>query len=375
MGKEQLKPPYFARLLNVFNHVFHFLIFLVGFSLGIPASLIYLNSFSFNSQAALLSPLLPPPPSPSPLPLLRGIESSHLMHNMDDDELFWRASMVPRVPKCPYKRLPKVAFMFLTRGPLPLGPLWEKFFKGNEGLYSIYIHTDPSFNMSIHEDTVFYMRRIRSKIVEWGKPNMGDAERRLLANALLDFCNERFVLLSETCIPLFNFTTIYNYLINTKESFIETSDDPSKVGRGRYNMKMLPAISLSDWRKGSQWFEVNRKHAIEIVSDNKYYELFQRHCIEYNCMDEHYIPTLANVLFTTENSNRTITWMDWSTHGKHPVEFREKSISIEFINHIRYWKNCTYNGENTTICFLFARKFMPDTLQPLLQLRSPLLGL
>ncbi|KAK6925275.1 Glycosyl transferase, family 14 [Dillenia turbinata] len=365
MGKEQLKPPYFARLLNghILNHVFHSLLFLVGLSLGIIFSLLYLNAFSFNSQASILSPLLPPSPS-------------HLMHNMDDDELFWRASMVPRVVKCPYKRLPKVAFMFLTRGPLPLGPLWEKFFKGNEGLYSIYVHMHPSFNLTIHEDSVFYMRRIRSKIVEWGKPNMVDAEKRLLSNALLDFCNERFVLLSESCIPLFNFTTIYNYLINSKESFIESYDDPSKVGRGRYNKQMLPAISLSDWRKGSQWIEVNRKLAIEIISDKKYYELFQKQYIEINCMDEHYIPTLANMLFTTQNSNRTITWVDWSHRGKHrPAEFEGASISIEFINHIRYGKNCTYNGENTTICFLFARKFMPDTLQPLLQLRPPLLEL
>jgi len=48
--------------------------------------------------------------------------------------------------------------------------------------------------------------------VEWGNVNMMEAERRLLSNALLDISNQRFVLISESCIPLFNFSTIYSYL-------------------------------------------------------------------------------------------------------------------------------------------------------------------
>jgi len=36
---------------------------------------------------------------------------------------------------------------------------------------------------------------------------MCDAERRLLANALLDISNEWFVLVSESCIPIFDFNT------------------------------------------------------------------------------------------------------------------------------------------------------------------------
>ena len=106
---------------------------------------------------------------------------------------------------------------------------------------------------------------------------MIDAERRLLANALLDFSNERFILLSETCIPLFNFTTIYSYLINTNKSFTSSYDNPRKMGRNRYNPKMFPAVNLTDWRKGTQWFEVNRNLAIKIVSDTKFYAIFSEH--------------------------------------------------------------------------------------------------
>ncbi|KAK6925274.1 Glycosyl transferase, family 14 [Dillenia turbinata] len=366
-NKQQRWSPLLARLFQFHlqtSHVISFLTFLVGFSLGITAAL-YADFLGFNFQATLVSPSRTKPsvqqlPPPSEMVLEQPLSKKQpLMHNMEDEELFWWASMVPQI----------------KRGPLPLAPLWEKFFKGHEEFYSIYVHAHPSENETMSEDSVFHGRRIPSKIVEWGKPSMVDAERRLLANALLDFSNERFVLLSETCIPLYNFTAIYNYLINSRESYIETTDKQSKDGRGRYNMKLLPAITQSDWRKGSQWFEVNRKLSIEIVSDNRYSDLFRKHCVAYNCMDEHYIPTLANILFIKQNSNRTITWVDWSGHGKHPAAFRGSSISIEFINRVRYWENCTFNGGNTNMCFLFARKFMPDTLQPLLQLISPLFGL
>lgn len=87
------------------------------------------------------------------------------MHNMSDEELFWRASMVPKIKEIPYGHIPKVAFMFLTPGPLPLAPLWERFFKGrDEGLYSVYVHPHPSFNESVLESSVFYGRKIPSQV-------------------------------------------------------------------------------------------------------------------------------------------------------------------------------------------------------------------
>ncbi|GJZ86582.1 core-2/I-branching beta-1,6-N-acetylglucosaminyltransferase family protein, partial [Tanacetum coccineum] len=105
--------------------------------------------------------------------------------------------------------------------------------------------------------------------VRWGTVTLVDAERRLLGNALLDFSNERFVLLSESCIPIYNFPIIYNYLIRSTQSFLDSYDDPSRYGRGRYSRHMKPDIMLRDWRKGSQWFEIQRTLAIKIVSDTR----------------------------------------------------------------------------------------------------------
>ncbi|KAB1211220.1 hypothetical protein CJ030_MR6G021590 [Morella rubra] len=329
----------------------------------------------------------PPPPilsSPSILVALSNETANHtivslkeqgsLAHNMSDEELFLRASTVSSEELLRRNIVPKVAFMFLTKGPLPLAPLWEKFFQGHEGFYSIYVHIDPSFNESVPEDSVFCGRRIPSQPVYWGTATMIDAERRLLANALLDSSNQRFVLLSESCIPLFNFTTIYSYLMESNLSFVGSFDDPRRAGRGRYNPKMWPIINITDWRKGSQWFEVHRDLAIHIVSDSKYYSVFKEYCGPPCYMDEHYIPTLVNILYPKWNSNRTITWVDWSRGGSHPRRFGWIDITDWFLNHTRFESTCDYNGNTTSTCFMFARKFLPNTLKPFLRVAYSLLG-
>ncbi|KAL3512232.1 hypothetical protein ACH5RR_024949 [Cinchona calisaya] len=399
MREEQLQRQLMAKLfvarLVQLNYGVNVLYFVIGLSFGVTAG-VYLQRYFFIQENLSASHFLsfqpamrielaseqpelsPPPPSSSgawiPLPAIGSFaqeESRLLMHKMSDNELFWRASMVPMV-ESGLEYVPKIAFMFLTKGPIPLAPLWERFFEGHSGSYSVYIHSDPSYIAEEPEDSVFHRRRIPSKPVQWGKPSMVDAERRLLANALLDFTNERFVLLSETCIPLFNFTTIYNYLINSNQSFIASADDPRKSGRGRYNKAMLPTISMSQWRKGSQWFEVNRKVAITIVSDTKYYPVFAEHCNPPCYNDEHYIPTLVNILLPEENSNRSVTWVDWSREGPHPGRFDWRNINVEFLNQVRFGTNCTYNGQNSSLCFMFARKFVPNSLKLLLEISTTL---
>lgn len=156
------------------NLVSYFLFFGSGLAIGLTIS------FSFDIQLKqFFLPAAPQPPSPPP-PLilvanetrkvnrigLKGyLKPPNVRHDMKDEELLWRASMVPRVAEFPFRRVPKVAFLFLTRGPLPLAPFWELFFKSHEGLYSIYVHSHPSFNATLlPQSSVFHGRRIPSKV-------------------------------------------------------------------------------------------------------------------------------------------------------------------------------------------------------------------
>lgn len=209
--------------------------------------------------------------------------------------------------------------------------------------------------------------------VDWANANMVEAERRLLANALLDINNERFILLSESCIPLFNFTTVYSFLIDSTQTHVDSYDLP--IGRVRYDRRMYPHIRMHHWRKGSQWFELDRAMALEVVSDTFYWPLFKAYS---RCPDEHYIPTLLNVRpsLGLRNSNRTLTWTDWGKRRAHPRLFGESEVNMEFLEWLRTKSGgdneyCEQNGESKMrFCFLFARKFSSSALDKLLQFAS-----
>lgn len=356
--RESTKPQTAKRDWKLAKRFFLFVLLVAGIILGVV--------FALNVSRYLTPSTLCRQPYMAPRPRERQwwklqdwLVAPSIHHNMSDAELLWLASMVPKRKGMPIKRVPKVAFMFLTKGPLPLAPLWEKFFKGNEELYSIYVHALPGFRLEVPSSSVFYGRQIPSKETLWGDITMCDAERRLLANALLDFANERFLLLSESCVPLYAFPVVYNNLIFSQTSFVGAFDDHGPYGRGRYNKNMEPVVTIEQWRKGSQWFEMSRKLAVHVVSDTLYYMKFKEFCKPACYVDEHYLPTMLSIEFGSQIANRSITWVDWSRGGSHPATFGKGDITQEFMRRIQEQGNCTYNGHIGAICFLFARKFSP----------------
>ncbi|XP_024388351.1 glycosyltransferase BC10 [Physcomitrium patens] len=361
-GKAPVKEIWPSMLFKVFGLV---LALGTGVLVGVVASLHLLGVFSTGMLSSRVDGA-----GASPQQLHLHLLDTHatlgLNHGMTDSELLWRASMVPARAGLPIKRTPKVAFMFLTVGPLPLAPLWELFFKGHKVFYNIYVHSLPGYEPKEYPSSVFFGRHVSSQEVKWGDISMNDAERRLLANALLDFDNERFVLLSESCAPIWNFTFTYNYLMNSNQSFVGVFDDPGPFGRGRYNPRMAPEVAVEQWRKGAQWFEVSRELAIYIVSDVKYYQKFRQFCQDTCYVDEHYIPTMMYIEFKDKIAGRSVTAVDWSKGGSHPGIFG-KNLAQEFLHRIRSDQSCTYNGSPGHVCYLFARKFRPDSLQPLLR--------
>ncbi|CAH8357635.1 unnamed protein product [Eruca vesicaria subsp. sativa] len=135
--------------------------------------------------------------------------------------------------------------------------------------------------------------------VAWGEMSMCEAERRLLANALLDISNEWFVLLFESCIPLRGFIFVYSYVSESRYSFMGCANEEGPDGRGRYTM--------SQWRKGSHRFGINWKLALEIVQDITYYPKFKEFCTRCS-VDEYYFPTTLAIQNRILLANRTLTW-------------------------------------------------------------------
>ncbi|CAN8326547.1 unnamed protein product [Cochlearia groenlandica] len=283
----------------------------------------------------------------------------------------------------------KIAFMFLTPGTLPFERLWDKFFQGHEGKFSVYVHA--SKDRPVHYSPYFVNSEIRSDEVKWGRISMVDAERRLLANALKDPLNQQFALLSDSCVPLRSFEYIYNYLMHSNISYVDCFDDPGQLGLGRHISLMLPEIPKKSFRKGAQWFAMKRQHAVATIADSLYYSKYRDYCgrdiaINKHCIsDEHYLPTFFHMFDPSGISNWSVTQVDWSEKKWHPKTYMPEDITHELLTNLTTIDTvvhvtsvgmgeeirtpCMWNGIKRP-CYLFSRKFHPDTLDQLLDLFS-----
>ncbi|KAI7755973.1 hypothetical protein M8C21_017954, partial [Ambrosia artemisiifolia] len=258
-----------------------------------------------------------------------------------------------------FDRKPKIAFLFIARNRLPLDLVWHQFFEGgNSNYFSIYV------NNSIQ--------------IYWGEASMIQAEIILLQHALMDPSNERFAFLSDSCIPLYNFTYTYDYIMSTSTSFVDSFADTKE---GRYNPKMDPVIPAKHWRKGSQWVILTRKHADIIVKDDVVFPMFQQHCQasgtiqlrkslpefwrdrpvpadnskEHNCIpDEHYVATLlAQKGLEGELTRRSLTHTSWDIssskgrerQGWHPVTYKLADATPMLVQSIKDIDNIYYETE------------------------------
>ena len=281
----------------------------------------------------------------------------------------------------------KLAFLFLTRGPLPLSPLWSAFFeRAPRSLYNVYIHAPPSYvpwdastgiaALPAGSDNAPLPPNWRyingSVTVEWGDVSMVDAERRLLATALADDPgNARFVLLSESCIPLRSFSIVHDHLMREPRSFVDSFADV----QGRYNDRMSDeGVPASAWRKGSQFFALNREHARLAVADAVVFDALSRHCVtcvgddggntSFCAADEHYLPTLF-ALHGLEGDivRHSLTYANWSrVERSHPKRFAVQEATPELISQMRAMTEYIRPLEREHMdcggdCWLFARKF------------------
>jgi hypothetical protein len=135
---------------------------------------------------------------------------------------------------------------------------------------------------------------------------------------------------------------------------------------------------------------VKRQHAVLILSDFLYYAKFKRYCKPgnewHNCYsDEHYLPTLFNMVDPTGIANWSVTHVDWSEGKWHPKAYRAVDTSFELLKNISsidesihvtsnakhqvMRRPCLWNGMKRP-CYLFARKFYPEALDNLMNIFS-----
>ncbi|CAI9105788.1 OLC1v1004801C1 [Oldenlandia corymbosa var. corymbosa] len=308
---------------------------------------------------------------------------------LDDLSLFQKAIALSKSQSAPKSHLPstksrlgststfrpKIAFMFLTNSDLHFQPLWEVFFnKTQPNLYNIYIHADPSIRIK-PPTGVFADKIIPSKRTQRSSPTLISAARRLLATAMLDDpLNAYFALISQHCIPLHSFNYLYGFLFDIHKlrknldylSYIEILSE-SEFLWDRYNARgenvMTPEVHFDQFRVGSQFFTLTRRHALKVIEDRRLWRKFKLPCINVeSCYpEEHYFPTLLSMEDPNGCTKYTLTRVNWtdSVNG-HPHTYYPPEVSPQLIHTLR--------ESNSSYSYMFARKFSPDCLNPLMEM-------
>ncbi|CAI5488631.1 unnamed protein product [Closterium sp. Naga37s-1] len=284
-----------------------------------------------------------------------------------------------------------LALLFLTRGPIPLAPLWKKFLRvrpslvrlppaalvfvcpslvlphscfptrasplGHEGRYSIYVHaSNASFSFPPGSSPLFRGRLVPGGEVRWGEMSMVDAERRLLEAAVQDEANSFFALLSESCIPLWPFDYVYSYIASSSASFVDAYSDPYSMSFGRYIPHIfMPTIRRHQFLKGNQWFILQRRHAEAVVRDTLHYTRHNLSCAfrlqwgKLCCADEHYIQTFLHMTDPRGISRYPTTFTDWSANEWHPSLYLGANMTDQVITTIKVARlSATFCHHHTT---------------------------
>ncbi|BDA47490.1 probable glycosyltransferase BC10 at C-terminar half [Coccomyxa sp. Obi] len=284
-------------------------------------------------------------------------------------------------------QVPKVAFMFLTRGALYHEATWDVWFRGAAGLlpiaslqaaecepgllehlkhscsvksgtrvlqqqhlFSVYIHVGANEVgwSGFPEDSMFHGREIAERVhVKWGTFALVEATRALMRAALEDPLNQKFVLLSEAGIPLYPPDTFYMQLMSETKSRINSCVIPGverDVHRWIWRME-TENMRQEHWRKSSQWVTLARKHAQIAVEDREIAEAFGAECQPSwrdgwwrDCYsDEHYFATLLatkNLDEETDCEGQTMH-VDWSFGGEHPRSYSVRETTSSRMRQLR----------------------------------------
>lgn len=230
----------------------------------------------------------------------------------------------------------KIAFCFLVYDNIIRYDIWNKFFEGcDQDKYKVFIH--PKYkNDLVHLNFKFTM--IKNIINTTAKDNITivKATLQLLRESYSDDITH-YIFVSQSCIPLYSFNIIYNFLgtinksivscimNNKKERYHKLSETMKKYIKYPYFVKQQPNMIL-----------INSDVKILIKND------MTEHFKYMQCPDEHYFINLLLFVMKKEIIKQQINFCNYNFQCTQAIQFN--NVDEIFIRNIRMYG------------FLFLRK-------------------
>ena len=191
----------------------------------------------------------------------------------------------------------KIAFLFLTYTNLKRPDIWTSFFDSKySDKFTIYNHSKEPEKVT---DLLLKDKHIPEHIDTcWGCPNLVEANILMMKQALLDPLNKKFILVSDSCIPIVSFDKFYSEIMKDDKSIINIhyNNNPE-----RFDNIVNPSFKKEEFTKHSgSGLVLNIKHAKILVSELYNYRNNWKNVY---VPDEHYIGNTLRVLDTDFNIN------------------------------------------------------------------------
>lgn len=220
----------------------------------------------------------------------------------------------------------KIALLFLCRDKINHVKLWQKFIEDGGDKISVYIHADNYTNV---KDDFIKKYIIEENIkITWG--DLYPGIKLLYKYAIKNPDNFKFILLSDSTIPILRFDNIYKKLIENDKSIIQYSKQNIYQMMGQRfrneqakNKEFRKYIKWEHYYFNECWTILNRRHVDMILNDSIYYQIF-KNTFAYDENYPMYILSVNNELNNIEN--KIITYVNWKQGyyeggNKHPKKY------------------------------------------------------
>lgn len=231
----------------------------------------------------------------------------------------------------PTDPIKKIAFCFLTYDLIIRNDIWNKFFEGIDyNKYSVFIHAKNIINYNQFYYT-FQYQYVKNPVYTKSKSDISivKATLQLLKEAYIsDQSITHFIFLSQSCIPLYNFKTIYEKINKMNNSIISCIQ---KNKLNRYNLldpSMKRYIHPNLFLKQQPNMMLIRDDVSRFIRED-YTEYFK----ELECPDEHYFINIMINLFKKRFIIKQITFCNPILDRTQALEFN--NINNDFINTIK----------------------------------------
>lgn len=214
----------------------------------------------------------------------------------------------------------KICFAFLTKGNINNELLWYNYLNKLDNI-EILIHCNniPNFKYLNNITNNIFVNEVKTS---WGR--LQKVQNFLLDKAKKLNC-DKFIILSDSCLPIRKFNYLLN-ILNNEKSFIDNCEawDNSRFPKNKYEYKLMA---------NQQWVIIDKKHYdIFLYDDIK--EHFENDVI---LPEESYFSTVMekNGLNNDDNVIKyKTTYVDWgrSADGNSPYIFGNEEHDEEIID-------------------------------------------